>query len=144
MSINPEKDLADRLYAEGMKYNWRQNQSPANAALSRAAFERAANLGHTKALRELAEMVFLGSGGQMDQEQALWLKWSAFRQNDDDALEELVALLESYAESGLDGDEARRATKAAQKAEEAAEHLSYLGSYLFELVRERLGRTQAD
>jgi hypothetical protein len=142
MSDDPEKNLPEWLYAEGMKYNWRQDQSPANAALSRAAFERAANLGHTKALRELAEMIFLGSGGPKDQEHALWLKWSAFRRNDDEALEELVALLQSYAESGLAGSEQRRAINAAQKAEEAAERLSYLGGYLAELVREKLGRSQ--
>lgn len=138
MSDAPDKDLADELYREGMKYNWRGDDSLANSTLSRAAFERSASFGHTKALRELAEMMFLGSGGPREMEHALWLKWSAYRKNDEEALEELVALLESYAESGADPDNRRRADKAARKAEEAGEQLRCVSSFLHGIYCEKL------
>lgn len=138
MSDTLGNELANRLYAEGMQYNWRGDESLANATLSRAAFERSAALGHTKAQRELAEMMFLGSGGPKDMERALWLKWSAYRKNDEEALEELVALLESYAEFGVDSDSQRRAGNAARKVEEARGHLRYVGDFLHALVREKL------
>ena len=86
MTGKQELNDADALYEEGMKYNWRQNGSFANAALSRANLQQAAVLGHTKALRELAEMMFAGSGGPKDQEHALWLKWSAFCRGDQESL----------------------------------------------------------
>ena len=133
----PDKDLADKLYREGMTYNWRGDDSLANATLARALFERSARLGHTKALRELAEMMFVGSGGPKEMERALWLKWSAYRKNDEEALEELVALLESYAESGVDSGSQHRAENAARKAEEAGEQLRYVSDFLQALVREK-------
>lgn len=140
MSDCPDKALADKLYAEGKKYNWRQDESPANAALSRAAFERAASLGNTRAIRELAEMIFLGSGGPKEPERALGLKLSAIWHDDDEALEELVALLESYAESDIDAGSKRRAENAARKTEEAGEHLRYVRAFVHELIREKLSR----
>ena len=130
-----QQNSANALYEEGMSYNWRQDKSPANSALSRANLERAAALGHTKALREVAEMIFIGSGGPQNQEQALRLKWGAFKQGDNDALEELSAMLESYAESSTEPNDRRRAENAAQKAEAASELLRWLESYLYELVR---------
>lgn len=138
MTDMPEMNLAEVLYSEGMKYNWRQNESPANAALSRANLERAAALGHTKAIREFAEMMFAGSGGQKDQEHALWLKWSAFARGDDESLEELAALLDSYAENVADSGTQKRAVLAARKAEEADERLRYLRSFVHELFRTKL------
>ena len=143
MSDHNDRDLADKLYAEGMKYNWRGNESLANGTFSRAAFERSGNLGHTKALRELAEMMFLGEGGPKDMEHALWLKWTAYRRNnDEETLEELVDLLESYAESGLHPDLQRRAESASGNVKEAREKLRYVDGFLRELVREKLGPGQ--
>jgi TPR repeat protein len=138
MNDTPELDLAEQLYAEGMKYNWRQSQSPANAALSRANLERAAALGHTKAIREFAEMMFAGSGGPKDEEQALWFKWSAFVKGDNESLEELATLLESYAENTADAGMQQRATTAARKAEEAHERLRSVRNFVHELIRMKL------
>lgn len=135
MTDRPETNLAESLYAEGMKYNWRQNESLANAALSRANLERAAAMHHTKAIRELAEMMFVGSGGPKDQERALWLKWSASVRGDGDALEELADLLDSYAENVSDSETQAHATNAARKADEAFERLRYVGSFVHELFR---------
>lgn len=128
------QDFAEELYAEGMRYNWRGAASSANAMLSRATLERAAATGHTKALRELSEMMFQGSGGPQNQEQALWLKWSAVVRGDIDALEELSALLESYAESLTQPNGRQHASEGARKAEEASEKLQWLGSYLHGLA----------
>lgn len=138
MTDKPQKDLAATLYEEGMKYNWRQDKSPANAALSRANLERAAALGHSKAIRELAEMIFQGSGGPQNQEYALWLKWSAFVRGDNEALEELSALLESFAESVTQPGARQRAIEATRKAEEVGERLGWLGNYLHDLARMNL------
>jgi len=134
MTDSAETNLAEFLYAEGMRYNWRQD-SPVNAALSRANLERAAALGHTKAMRELAEMVFVGSGGPVDAEQALLLKWSAFMKGDEESLEELACLLGSYAEGNVDSGTKKRAENAAQKAEDAVEGLRYVSSFVRELYR---------
>lgn len=135
MTDKPEKSLAEILYADGMKYNWRQNESPANAMLSRANLQRAAALGHTKAIREFAEMMFAGSGGPKDQEHALWLKWSAFVRGDEESLEELAALLDSYAETVADSGTKVRAINAARKAEEADERLRDVRGFVLELFR---------
>ncbi len=135
MTHESRNDVGEELYEEGMKYNWRQSESPANAALSRATLERAAATGHTKAIREVAEMMFQGSGGPKNQEHALWLKWSAFVRGDSDALEELSALLESYAESMPQPNDRQRASDAARKTEEAAERLAWLQSYLHGVAR---------
>lgn len=135
MTDKPQNDPAEALYKEGMKYNWRQDKSPANATLSRATLESAAATGHTKALRELAEMMFQGSGGPRNQEHALWLKWSAFVRGDTEALEELSALLESYAEYVDQPDDRLRVNSAARKVEEASELLSWIGNYLHKLAR---------
>lgn len=138
MTEKPEMSLAETLYAKGMEYNWKHNESPANAALSRANLERAAALGHTKAIRELAEMTFAGAGGPKDQEHALWLKWSAFVRGDEEALEELAALLDSYTENVTDPGTKNRAATAARKAEEIEERLRYVGNFVHELFRTKL------
>lgn len=140
----PETNLAEILYAEAMKYNWRQNESPANATLQRANLERAAALGHTKSIRELAEMMFAGSGGPKDQEHALWLKWSAFVRGDDESLEELAALLDSYAENVSDSGTQARAANAARKTKEAYERLRYVGSFVHELFRTKLHAPESE
>lgn len=135
MTDKPDLDIAATLYTEGMKYNWRHTESPANAALSRANLERAAALGHTKAIRELAEMIFVGSGGPKDEEHALWLKWAAFVRGDQESLEELSALLDSYSDNATDPEIRTRASNAARKTEEAEEQLRYVGGFVHELFR---------
>lgn len=72
---NPNDPIADDLYARGMRHNWRHSESLEQATLSRANLQQAASLGHLKAMRELAEMLYAGSGGPKDCEWALWLKW---------------------------------------------------------------------
>ena len=124
---------AQSLYEEGMKYNWRESESGANAALARAALEQAARLHHPKALRELAEMMFVGSGGAREQERALQLKFHAAQIGEIEALEELSALLESYAEGQVKSSGRNRAELAANKAVQASELLNYLSSYIAEL-----------
>ena len=144
MMEKPPANIAEALYDEGMRYNWRQAASPANAALARAGLERAASLGHMKALREAAEMMFLGSGGPKDEEHALWLKWAAFVRGDGDALEELSALLGSYAESASDPSAKRDAARAALQAEEADERLRRVGTYVHDLLRKKMSGHQED
>lgn len=144
MSDAHQTKLADDLYSTGMQYNWRKSESPANATFARAALERAAALGHTKAMRELSEMLFVGSGGPPELEHALWLKWSAGIRGDYEAFEELSALLEGYGESIADTGDRERAEGAARKAEETGEHLAWLGSYLYGLVRPKMGRDERE
>ena len=133
-----EEKLADDLYSEGRKYDGQGDKSLANATLARAAFERAARLGHLKALRALADMEFLGSGGPKNMEHALWLKWRAYQSGDAEALEELVDLLESFSEASEDEFTKQRAENAARKAEEVPEHLGYIGSFIHGLNQEKL------
>jgi len=127
--------IAEELYAQGMKHNWRQGESFEQATLSRANLERAAALGHLKAMREFAEMLYAGSGGPKDCERALWLKWQAYSSGDVEALEELTALLESYSEEGSDERARGRAGLAAQKAEEASVRMRWLSDYLRDVFR---------
>ncbi len=131
MAAEPNaKDLAQSLYEEGLKYNWRSPESAANSAVARAAFEQAARHSHPKALRELAEMMFAGAGGAKEQERALSLMWQAARLGEVEALEELSALLGSYAQEQVKTSDRSRAELAAGKAEKAHELMNYLGSYV--------------
>ena len=82
MTENTSENPADILYAEGMKYDLRQDKSLAAATLARASFQQAASMGHTKAIRALAHMVFEGNGGGKDREQAILMLWSAFLRGD--------------------------------------------------------------
>lgn len=127
---------ADWLYAEGMKYNLR-DQSPSDPTLARAAFQQAATMGHIKAIRALAHMTFDGRGGSQDREQSLLLLWSAFLGGDHDSLEELADMLESYAE-------AEKATTISKDAIEASRHtrelitcLSRVRHFMHEIMRQR-------
>ena len=124
------QDIAQSLYEEGLEYDWRSTESAANTALARAAFEQSARLLHPKAMRELAEMMFAGSGGAKEQERALFLKWQAARLGEVEALEELSALLGSYAEEQVKPTDKTRAELAAEKAEQAHELMNHLGSYI--------------
>jgi hypothetical protein len=135
MRIPEESEPGQSLYEEALQYNWRASESSSNAAIARAAFERAAALHHRKALRELAEMMFAGAGGPREPERALALKWAACNLGDRDALEELSALLGSYAEELLRRKDSERAVLAATKAEEAHALVEWLSSYINEVSR---------
>ncbi len=124
------QDLAQSLYEEGLKYDWRAPESGANAALARASFEQAARYRHPKAMCELAEMMFAGSGGAKEQERALHLKWQAARLGEVEAIDELSALLGTYAEEQVRPSDRSRAELAAAKAEQAHDLMNYLGSYI--------------
>lgn len=126
---------ADELYAVGMSHNWRQSESFEQATLSHANLKLAAARGHLKAMREFAEMLYAGSGGPRDCELALWLKWQAHSRGDREALEELIALLESYSEKLGDEGGKSRAVLAARKAEETSKHLGWLRDYLEDVFR---------
>jgi TPR repeat protein len=128
---------ADLLYAEGMKYDFKQDQSPAAATLARASFQQAATMGHGKALRALAHLTYEGRGGPQDHEQALLLLWSAFNRGDHEALEELGDMLGTYAEAATDPSRTREATFASENIEELNRLLGQVSSYMQELVRER-------
>lgn len=125
-----EEDTFQRLYEQAMQHDWRQPESPAHAALARGLLERAAHGGHKKALRELAEMMFAGVGGPHEPERALALKWNAFKLGEIEALEELSALLGSYAEELIKPEEQSRSKRAADKAEEAYELVKWIDSYI--------------
>lgn len=133
--MTDDDDAAQRLYEEAMKHNWRQSASQSHAALARALFERAAVKQHRKALRELAEMMFAGSGGPKEPERGIALKWAAFKLGDGDALEELSALLGSYAEDVVRSNDRDRARLAAEKAENAHELLAWIESYIDDKTR---------
>jgi hypothetical protein len=51
-------DPAERLYAEGKRFDWKQGESPAAATLARVNFQRAAEMGHKGAVRALAHMIY--------------------------------------------------------------------------------------
>lgn len=138
MTSNSTPTPAEALYTEGMEYDWRQDKSPAAATLARAAFQQSATMGHTGALRSLAHMIFDGRGGGQDQKQALLLLWSAFRRGDRDALEELSDMLGSYAEV-TSPSKHKQAEQMAQKVGEVAALVSFIESFMHELVRERAG-----
>lgn len=138
MSKATEAHNAETLYKEGMKYNWSQDKTPAGATLARANLERAAALGHPRAIRALADMMFAGSGGPKEQEHALWLKWQAFSCGDQESLEDLSAMLDSYSENeALHKNIRKMAYEAAGKTDEAIERLESVGRFLRELVRDK-------
>jgi len=130
MTGDKDSNLAQELYEQGMGYDWRAPESASNTAIARAAFERAAALKHKKALREFSEMMFVGAGGSTEPEKALRFKFAAFALGDLEALEELSALLGSYAENLVRDGDKKRAELAAEKAERAHELLQSLRSYI--------------
>lgn len=136
MTPSSKPTPGEALYAEGMKYDWRQDTSPSAATLARAAFQQSATMGHTGALRSLAHMSFDGRGGGQDQKQALLMLWSAFLKGDRDALEELSDLLASYAEV-TSPPKQKQAEQMAQKVGEVAALIADIESFMHELVRER-------
>ena len=137
MSDEPNQDPADYLYAEGKKYDWNQDKSPAAASLARANFQQAASMGHRGAVRALAHLIYEGRGGPQDKEQALLLLWSAFNRGDFDALEELADLLASYAEQLQSPREAKAGATVAETLESLHVSLSRASSYMHQLARVR-------
>lgn len=132
---------AELLYKEGMKYDLRQDKSPAAATLARAAFQQAATMGHTGAIRALAHMIFEGNGGNQDREHAILLLWSAFLRGDHESLEELADILASYAESPNTPLLGKDAADAARRAEEIVDRLARLKSFINDVVQKRAGST---
>jgi len=121
------------LYEQAMQHNWREAESPAHAALARGMLERAAHGGHRKALRELAEMMFFGTGGPTEPERAIGLKWKAVMLGEVEALEELSALLGTYSEAQIKPDDRSRSKAAADKAAAAYELLRWIEGYVSQL-----------
>lgn len=126
MDINDKasEKHADLFYKEGMKYDWRQNESPSSATIARANFQQATAMGHTKAIRALAHLIFEGRGGSQDKDQALLLLWTAFLRGDHDSLEELADMLGSYANTETNPVVSENASKAANQIEVVIDQLN--------------------
>jgi TPR repeat protein len=140
MTENTSENPADILYAEGMKYDLRQDKSLAAATLARASFQQAASMGHTKAIRALAHMVFEGNGGGKDREQAILMLWSAFLRGDHESLEELVDVLESYAEAKDAPFKSKDISDAARQVEDTIDRLARVKYFIHELVLHRANK----
>ena len=136
----PTEDPSSHLFAEGKKYDWQQDKSPAAASLARANFQQAAAMGHRGAVRALAHLIYEGRGGPQDKEQALLLLWSAFSRGDHDALEELGDPLASYSEQLQSLPESKAATAIAQTLEQLDRSLSEVSSYMHDLAKARSQR----
>ncbi|HZW87210.1 MAG TPA: hypothetical protein VFF41_07105 [Gallionella sp.] len=134
MTNDTSENPADLLYADGMKYNLNQDKSPEAATLARALFQRAAAMGHVKALRALAHMIFDGRGGDRDKEQAILLLWSAFLRGDHESLEEFVDMLESYAEVEETPFKSKDISDAARNIEDIIDRLTRMKCFIRELV----------
>ena len=128
------EELANRLYAEGMKYDLKQDKSFAAASIARANFEEAAALGHRAAARALAHMVYEGRGGPQHRERALLRLWSAFKHGDQDALEELGDLLASYGEQLETPAESKAAAAVSELIGNLDAALSKVSSYMHQLA----------
>jgi hypothetical protein len=129
-----ELELAQRLLAKGKEHNWRQGESLAQAAIARAAFERAAALGLTEAERAFADMLFYGAGGAKEPERALYLCLHAFRNGERESLDDTADMLDTYAETATDGLK-QRVERAADQAREASRLLAAVESLVEELRR---------
>lgn len=130
-------DPADRLYAEGKKFDWKQDKSPAAATLARANFQQAAAMGHKAAVRALAHMVYEGRGGEKDQSKGLLLLWSAYRRGDTEALEEFSDLLATYGEEAQSPEHRRIAVQVAAALEDVNVTLARAASFMHRLAEER-------
>jgi len=137
MSDSEHTDPAERLFAEGKKFDWKQDQSPAAATLARANFQQAAEMGHKAAARALAHMVYEGRGGSADKVQGLLILWSAFRRGDYAALEEFSDLLTSFGEDTTVGQQAIRAAHLSQPLETAVSALDKVNQFMHELATKR-------
>jgi TPR repeat protein len=137
MPDDDNQSAADYLYAEGKKYDWKQDKSPSAATLAFANFQQAAEMGHTGAVRALAHLTYEGRGGPQDRKKGLLLLWSAFRRGDHEALEELGDLLASYAEQVHEPQEAERTAGIAETIEALNTGLGRIESFMYELARGR-------
>ena len=140
MSDKPAKNPADLLFREGMNYDYKRDQSPATT-LARANFQQTATMGHVKALRALAHLIYEGRGGLQDREQEMLKLWSAFNKSDHEALGELADMLETNAEEVIDPSRKRAATSISGNIEELNRLLGPISNHMHELVRERAQRT---
>lgn len=131
-------DPAERLFAEGKKFDWKQDKSPAAATLARANFQQAAEMGHKAAARALAHLVYEGRGGSADKVQGLLLLWSAFRRGDYAALEEFSDLLASFGDETAAGQDAVRASQLAQSLESLVGTLGKADQFMHELAAKRV------
>ena len=125
--------FAENLYTEGKKHNWRQSKAPEAASLARACFERAAAMGHSRAIRDLAHMVYEGNGGERREERAFCLLWFA-AVRDLEALGELADMLESFGEKSEQSAQARL-TDLANEINQLRERLSRVGETIEDLAR---------
>ena len=130
-------DPAERMFAEGKKFDWQQDKSPAAATLARANFHQAASMGHKAAVRALAHMFYDGRGGEKNQAKALLLLWSAYQRGDENAIEEFTDLLASYGEEAESNEHRRTAKLLAASLELARRALSDTDSFMHRLDRER-------
>lgn len=135
MNDKTSADPADLLYEEGMKFDLKQDKSPAAATLARATFQQAASMGHTGAIRALAHMTYEGNGGAQDKERALLLLWSAFSRGDNEALEELSDMVASYSEDQKNPLAGKDVLVLAKDIEIAAEKFTRLRYFFSELAR---------
>lgn len=133
MPNDDDQSPAEYFYSEGMKYDLRQDEWPEAAALARAAFERAADMGHLKAARALAHYYYAGRGGPQDRERGLWNLWAAFNRGDQEALEELGDLLGSYSAEVQKPDEAQRAARVADMIGDLNSGLEVVSTFMREL-----------
>lgn len=131
-------DPAERVFAEGKRFDWKQDKSPAAATLARANFQQAASMGHKAARRALAHMIYEGRGGERDRTKGLLLLWSASRQGDEDALGEFIDLLGSYGEEAESPEHRSRASSLASALEEANETFGKTANFMYVLIRERM------
>jgi TPR repeat protein len=138
MSNDNQQNPADYLFSEGMKYDLKQDKSPAAASLARANFQQAATMGHTRAVRALAHLIYEGRGGPQDMEKGLLLLWSAFRRGDHDALEELGDLLASYSEQVLEPSNKGRVAGIAETIDELNHGLERVSGLMHEIARNRI------
>jgi TPR repeat protein len=128
---------AERMYAEGKRFDWKQDKSPAAATLARANFQQAAAMGHKGAVRALAHMLYEGRGGEQDRAKGLLLLWSAYQRGDEEALEEFTDLLASYGEEADSNEHRRTAKQLAESLEVARLSLSSTRSFMHRLASEK-------
>ena len=130
-------DPAEQIYAEGKKFDWQQDKSPAAATLARANFQLAASMGHKAAVRALAHLIYEGRGGEKDSAKGLLLLWSAYQRGDENAFEEFTDLLASFGEESSSDEYRRTATKLSASLEVARRTLSDADNFIHQLARER-------
>lgn len=135
------EEAPEFFYREGMKYDLNQDRSPSAATSARAAFQQASMLGHLKATRALAHLIYEGRGGAMDQEHALMLLWSCFLKGDHGSLQELEDMLESYAEQNPPPSSARTASFAAQNVKKMIPAVEYVHGFMLSLQHAQARRS---